>query len=231
MFYVYKYQNKINNKVYIGKTNNPYKRNIAHNYDALVGGSLSCFHAAIRKYGIDNFDFIILDEFELEEESFNAEKVYIAQYKSNVNTYSDGYGYNLTDGGRGGSSGAIVSEETRIKISNARMGHRHSNETKKKLSNQKLGNKNPRYGKPPLNLGISPSEDVRMKMSESQTGLHIGENNRQAKLNESDVLNIKEMISEGMRNKDIAPLFNVDKTMISKIRLNKNWTHLKLKKE
>jgi group I intron endonuclease len=52
--------------------------------------------------------------------------------------------------------GRTVSEDTRIKMSNARRGKKHSEETKKILSEKKLGNK--------IWLGRKHSEESKLKM-------------------------------------------------------------------
>lgn len=54
---VYKAENIINGKVYIGRTkNNLETRAHLHNLSA-IGGSKTIFHSAIREYGIDSFVF------------------------------------------------------------------------------------------------------------------------------------------------------------------------------
>lgn len=64
--YIYCYTNLINNKKYVGQTNNLERRKKQHIQDSIhcfKGREVSYnlpFHAAIRKYGIENFDFEIL---------------------------------------------------------------------------------------------------------------------------------------------------------------------------
>jgi predicted GIY-YIG superfamily endonuclease len=66
MFYIYKITNKINGKIYIGKTNDPYQRMHSHLSVARNGatnsfyqdtGKYNYIHRAITKYGEDNFSF------------------------------------------------------------------------------------------------------------------------------------------------------------------------------
>lgn len=65
--YIYCYHNKINNKEYVGQTNNLNNRKKQHIQDSIhqhIGHEnayLQPIHCAIRKYGINNFDINILE--------------------------------------------------------------------------------------------------------------------------------------------------------------------------
>jgi len=142
IFYVYCFQNKINNKMYIGKTSNIEKRKKEH---ALANGDCPLFHNAIKKYGIDNFNFLILSEHNTEKEALEFEIKYIKEYKTNVDKFGDKFGYNLTDGGDGVS------------------GHKHLPETIDKISKSLKG-------RPGTNKGKIFSDDVKLKLSESHMG-------------------------------------------------------------
>ena len=70
---------------------------------------------AIDKYGWNNIEHIVLCENLTKEEACNKEIELIAQYKTNIHKYGNGYGYNLTDGGEG-TVGHKVSEENKEKM-------------------------------------------------------------------------------------------------------------------
>lgn len=53
-----------------------------------------------------------------------------------------------------------------------------------------------------------------------------GENNPNASLTEQDVRFIMRSFTEGATNKELAKMFNVDSTAVSKIRQLKRWKHL-----
>lgn len=95
MIYIYKITNKINNKVYIGSTIHPDRRQYEHFYYAHSVGSNSYnypLQCAIRKYGNEAFLFEIIDEVD----DLNApqkELSYIRQYNSLA---GEGWGYNQT---------------------------------------------------------------------------------------------------------------------------------------
>lgn len=107
---IYKHENKINKKIYIGMTkyNDPSKRwgNNGKRY------KYSCiyFWRAIEKYGWNNFTHEILYSNLSFKEACEYEKKLIEQYRSNEKEF----GYNLANGGHGRSVNNI-SEETRKK--------------------------------------------------------------------------------------------------------------------
>ena len=100
MIGIYKYENKLNQNIYIGQSVNIEARQKAHLYSAYNKKAKdynSQFHQAIRKYGIENFNFTIIAEISQEEysrELLNSlEKTFIKLY----NSYHKGY--NATEGG------------------------------------------------------------------------------------------------------------------------------------
>lgn len=95
-YYIYIHINKINNKTYIGQTNNPNKRWRGKGVDYKPReNSESLFYKAIQKYGWDNFEHKILAECETREEANELEKQYILEYDST----NPEKGYNLSSGG------------------------------------------------------------------------------------------------------------------------------------
>ena len=86
---IYKIENLINHKIYIGQSNNPERRWQDHLSCTVKGNSL--IRNAILKYGKDNFSFEVIGWFEDYNEK---EKFYIKEYSSLAPE-----GYNLTVGG------------------------------------------------------------------------------------------------------------------------------------
>lgn len=97
MIGIYKIENKINCKVYIGQSIAIKKRWQQHKYEARTGESQAPLYLALRKYGIENFSFEVLEECpqELLDEK---EAFWIAYYKSNDRDF----GYNILSGGQNG---------------------------------------------------------------------------------------------------------------------------------
>lgn len=126
MIGIYKFTNKINGKHYIGQSINLEMRKYAHKssaYNEKTKDYNSQFHQAIRKYGLENFDYEIIAILTPEEYSKTAlntlEKYFIKYYNSYKN------GYNATEGGdnnpnriqKGSSNGrALLTEEDVIYI-------------------------------------------------------------------------------------------------------------------
>lgn len=153
------------NKKYIGITSQSPKERWQN---GLGYRSNTHFTNAIKKYGWDNFEHIILFEGLSKEEAEIMEQCYIALY----DTMNDKKGYNKTKGGSGTVGyqwteedretrgdkysgegnpfyGKQHSEETKQKISEAKRGTKLSEEHKRKISENHRdisGEKNPMYG-------------------------------------------------------------------------------------
>ena len=111
---IYCITNNINNKVYIGQAIKLRKRLLVHiNYKE----DSNPLYKAFSKYGIENFEFTILEEFEgknyneIKKKLDELEIYYINKYDS----YNKGY--NQTLGGDGGVLGYKMTDEQKEKIS------------------------------------------------------------------------------------------------------------------
>lgn len=95
---IYKIENKLNGKIYIGKSVNILERFNAHKRNAFNTKSPEydkVLYKAFRKYGIENFDFEIIEEY-IDKDFLNAREIYwIMYYNSQI------LGYNETPGGDG----------------------------------------------------------------------------------------------------------------------------------
>jgi len=107
MHLIYMIENKLNGKKYVGKSSNPALRRLAH----FTKSHNIHLQRAIGKYGIENFEFLILQE-GLDDYSVDAaEKAHISEQKA----FTDGY--NLTPGGEGGNT--LLDREVAKKHSDA----------------------------------------------------------------------------------------------------------------
>ena len=111
---VYMHTNKINGKRYVGITSLlPIRRWGLSGQ----GYKTQYFKRAIDKYGWDNFEHEVLFENIQKEEAKEIEMELILKYK----TKNKNLGYNLTDGGEG-STGVVITEETRQKLIESHLG-------------------------------------------------------------------------------------------------------------
>lgn len=112
VFEIYKITNLVNNKTYIGITNQGYLVRYGHHLYEAKSGSTFKVHRAFNKYGKENMKVEVLTTCQSAEEAKEKEKEYIKEYK----TRDDKFGYNMTDGGDG-TFGRKHSEESRRKMS------------------------------------------------------------------------------------------------------------------
>lgn len=111
-FYIYKYTNLINNKKYIGQTNNLNRRINEHKSASFNTKSINYndkLHQAIRKYGYDNFKIDVVEIINNAEnyDLVNEREIYWIQQEQSLLTQ---WGYNVLDGGRN-SSNTFLSKE------------------------------------------------------------------------------------------------------------------------
>lgn len=146
MIGIYKITNLLNNKVYIGQAQDIEERWKQHKKG--YTDKTNIIYRAIRKYGVENFSFEVIEECSIEELS-KKEIFYIEQYKSYIG-WKDNWGYNMTLGGDG-ARGHIPTKETKQKISDANKGKNH-----------------PLYGK-------THTEEAKQKISEALKGRRFSE--------------------------------------------------------
>jgi len=94
---IYCHIHRESGKRYVGQTRLTMRRRWLQHLGCVRRGSTYFFHAAIRKYGADAFDHIVLEGVDSEKAANEAEKRWITLYKSN----NSAFGYNLHSGGGG----------------------------------------------------------------------------------------------------------------------------------
>lgn len=117
---VYMHVCKENGKTYVGITRINAKRRWGGNGYRYQG---QIFYRAIQKYGWDNFEHIILFKNKTKEEAEELEKLYIKVLLSNNREF----GYNIDNGG---NSIGKMTEETKVKISQSKIGKKLSERAK-----------------------------------------------------------------------------------------------------
>jgi len=149
---IYKSTNQINGKSYIGQTiQNLSKRASNHKYDSFNRNRNLPFHNAIKKYGFENFIWVVLEDCDNQEQLNEMEFHYIKQY----NTLSPN-GYNITQG-----------------FDNTTTGYKFTYEQIKKRSEMMKGKNNPNYRNGDKIRGSkNPAKrpEVREKIRQSKLG-------------------------------------------------------------
>lgn len=154
--FIYKIENKINNKIYVGMTGEKdiNTRLIKHIKRSRYNENRPLY-TAFKKYGIENFEISEIEKCNTIEEMWEREKYWIKELNSLLPN-----GYNISTGGEGGDTytNNPNREEIIKKISqklsgenNYFFGKHHSDETKKKISDSHkgllVGDKNGMFGK------------------------------------------------------------------------------------
>lgn len=189
--FIYKVTNKMNGKVYIGKTvRSVDDRWAQHVSFAKIGGGCPYLGAAIRKYGSEAFEIEQLAQATNENELGRLEMGFIQQFQSHQREI----GYNLTLGGEG-ITGHYHSPETKAKMSAKKRGENHpmfgrhqSPSARQRISEHTRGNDNHFFGKTHtadsrktmgargedhFNFGKKLSEETRRKIREANSRTYI----------------------------------------------------------
>lgn len=160
MVTIYKYTNKVNGKAYIGQTTDVSRREWFHrNTD-----HCPVFSAAIKKYGWEQFEFVVLREGLSYDDANDIEQQLIRDHATQVPT-----GYNLREGGNNSSP----SQETRAKMKAAATSRIVTEDTRRKLSEAgRALRSTPEYreAQRQRRLGIPHTEERKRKISATLKG-------------------------------------------------------------
>lgn len=179
---IYKIINLVNDKFYVGSTNNKNERFRTHR-NKLRRGVHHCAHlqASWNKYGEEKFDFRVVQNVPDEESLQAAEDVWLTEHVGKQHCYNAGTRSGAPMRGRTGekhpSFGIPVSEEQREQISQTlknfyaqdyfnhpRVGKQHTEETKAKISSSKKANPVAYWE------GKERSEETKAKIGDTQRG-------------------------------------------------------------
>jgi len=169
-YFIYKLTCTINNKLYIGASQNPTNRLKQHRCQAR-NGSKSPVHRAMRKHGVDTFQMEVLFGSPDKDYLFNEMEPYFIALYEGVGPK----GYNATPGGQKGPPKGFkkppMSEETRRKMSEAgRM--RMTPEMREHLSKKVRASMTDemREHNRLMHLGKKATDETRKKLSAQRMG-------------------------------------------------------------
>lgn len=171
---IYRARLKKDGRVYIGQTWNFNQRKKDH----VRSKDGYYFHKALRKYGVDFFQWDVICEVWTQQQLDDCENYFVDYYDSTNRKK----GFNLKKGGRGGKHLEI----TKRKLSMLALGNKHTQETKDKIS---AASKNrsmkhlftpevikkriesmKRNNKPNKNIGRKLSNETKQKLREANLG-------------------------------------------------------------
>lgn len=174
---IYGLRNKTNGKWYVGQSTDIEYR--WGDYDKLRCKTQRKLYRALLKYGINNFEKIIIEKCDNVEWILHYREMYWIHF---INSMTNGY--NLTEGGQGGKKSeetkklmSIVatgkkrlpfSDEWKNNMRKSIIGRKHSEETKEKIRQSRFGR--------------SPSKETREKLRNALFGQNVRINVRIRKL-------------------------------------------------
>lgn len=198
---IYQIRNTSNDSKYIGSAVDIKKRWILHKCQLRKNKHHNPhLQNAWNKYGEDSFEFVILQDVAILDDLIKVEQWYIDKEKPVYNICKVA----------GSPLGRIPSTESREKMSVSRKGIKYSDETKLRMS---ISSK-----------GAVFSDEHRAKLSKSaHDRVQVGRIKKGAKLASENINQIREMITSGIKLRDIADKFCVSRSTINSIKLGKAW--------
>ena len=223
MIGIYKYQNKSNNKIYIGRSINITRRKWEHLHSP---SPYSYFDSVLQQIGEEAFDFEVVEECTAKQLR-DREKYWIAYYNCCVLDNRDG-GYNLTHGGE-----EYQSDENPW----AKLTVQQVNEIINKLANTKISmeemSKEYRVHRNAIsdinrcktwNWLHNYQNNIR---KESQGSVFRGELNGTNKITENEAKNIIHFLEQDKRSlAQISRDENISLNILYDINRCKTWKHL-----
>jgi group I intron endonuclease len=184
---IYKITNKVNNKIYIGKS--------LYDDESYMGSGLS-INNALKKYGKENFIKETIEICEDQKTLNERERFWIKKY----NSTSREIGYNIAEGGNGGNTRQGY-DENKMELYYKKLSEGVSNSVRyQEFVEKRKGTKNPKissklkelYSKgiiKPWNLGLETSQQTKIKISQKNKGKKMSQDAKR-KISESKFVGV-----------------------------------------
>ena len=188
---IYKIHNTCNEKVYIGQTKSDLDERLEqHHRSAADVRRTAKFQNAIRKYGFEVFRIVLIEECE-DHLADERETFWISHYDSYHCGYNSTLGGNSNKGcseeTRSKLKARVISDETRQKMREVKLGRSLSDAHREKLSQANAGRTLTEEHKSKIsrsNLNKVVSDETRAKISDAGLGRHVSDETRR-KMSES----------------------------------------------
>ena len=208
---IYCLKNTLDNRCYVGSAQKLNYRLWNHKHKLIKGTHANnILQNFVNKYGIDSIYFEILESVDIDK-LIEREQHYIDILKPEFNILLKA----------GSNAGTIMSEEQKVKISKSRKGILHTEDAKRRISESMKGVPKTKEHSNKVGLkhrGKVVSQEQKDKISKANKG-RIST----PKITWEIVDKIRELHSQGIKDKELAIQFNLSKVQINNIRNNKCW--------
>jgi group I intron endonuclease len=239
-YYIYKITNNINNKSYIGQSLDFKKRWKTHISDALRKTGKThitkkfAIHHAINHYGVENFNFEVIQECDSLEEANLLEISYIEKF----NTLAP-LGYNLTTGEH--NLGRQLPEEIKTNLSRKNSGDlagakKITSAQAKEIYLKALANVSTQELMASYQLSQNTILNILNKKSWKEilndlpainmANRNRGSNRFNAKLNKNQIQEIMNLYKNGVKQVEICKIYHIKPSHCSLIVNNKIWKYI-----
>jgi group I intron endonuclease len=206
---IYKIENQVNGKVYIGKT----EKSLTERYSKHLSNAKKKINRhlydSMNHYGYDKFEVSVVEECKSSSELSEREKYWIQYYDS-----ISPKGYNMTEGGDGGYTLSFWTDEQRKKLyqsqSSKRIGKKRDDSFRKLMSEKSKIRESNKTEEQKIQIKTKISETLKSKYKSGEilptTPKLYGEDHPQyVSIDIDDVLN---SIKNGMKLVEIAEKYN-----------------------
>ena len=239
---IYKITNRINDKIYIGSTQDKKRRWREHKSNLKDNHHRNQhLQNSWNKYGSEEFEFLVIEDVQDKGDLLSREEFYLRY----INYHDPESLYNIALDAKAPMRGRKRPAEVKKKIGEGNKGKERSREHKRKISENHAdmsGKNNPFFGKTHSrdarekirkanegenshNYGKEFSREHRRKIGESQRG----EKGPGAKLTKKQVKIILHLLEgNSFIYKEIGAMFGVSRSTIGAIAMGDNWEHVSI---
>jgi len=201
---IYKVENKINGKIYIGQTTTSLNDRMKRHYKDMRHGSDVYFHRALRKYDKNDFEWSIIDSANSIDELNELEIMYIKKYNSFID-WDGCNGYNMTEGGNNSSPSMKTRKILReYAIEQFKNGHPNKGKTYEEIFGSEKS-KEIKVKLSQINLGRTLTDEHREKIRQGNLGKTVTEEFRERmrvmNMGRTHSKETRKKISESLRGK------------------------------